>query len=67
MLDHFRKELQEILKITSNRRKNILLGNLLTKIEHYYKLSAIKEIFEHETDQDIKDLYWEVVKARKFI
>ena len=66
MLDLFRNELKEILKITSTRRKNILLGNLLTKIENYYKLSAIREIFEHETDQAIKDFYWSVVKAREF-
>ena len=67
VLDLFRNELHEILTIASNRRKSILLANLLTKIEHYYKLSAIREIFEHETDQAVKELYWEVVKARKFI
>ena len=66
MLDLFRKEFNDILTVASTRRKNLLLANLMTQIEHYYNIPATKVLFEREIAADVKELYLAVSNARSF-
>ena len=65
MLAVYRKQFNEIMSDTKGRKQTLLLANLMTQMESYYKLSMIKEIFERDTDQDVKELYLAVSNARK--
>ena len=65
MLELYRKEFNDILNSTKGRKQTLLLSNLMTQMESYYKLSMIKEIFERETDSAVKELYLAVSNSRK--
>jgi len=65
MLEAYRKQFNEIMSDTKGRKQTLLLANLMTQMESYYGLSMIKEIFERDTDQDVKELYLAVSNARK--
>jgi len=64
MLELYRKEFNEILTIRSKRKKDLLLANLMTQMESYYKIPFSKELFEYEMAPDVKELYLNVSKAR---
>ena len=66
MLEHYCKQFEDILTVKSKRRKDLLLANLMTQMEHCYELSMIKERFERETDAAVKELYLAISNARKF-
>ena len=65
MLEIYKKQFDDILNSTKGRKQTLLLSNLMTQMESYYGLSMIKEIFERDTDQDVKELYLAVSNARK--
>ena len=64
MLELYRKEYNDILNSTKGRKQTLLLSNLMTQMESYYKLSMIKEIFERKTDSAVKELYLAVSNSR---
>ena len=66
MLELYRKQFNEILIVRPRRKKDLLLANLMTQMESYYKLSMAKDIFDCETAPAVKDLYLSVSKARRF-
>lgn len=66
MLGIYRKEFNEIMETTKGKRRTLLLSNLMSQMEDFYKLSMLKERFERETDPDVKELYLAVAAARKF-
>ena len=65
MLKLFEKQFNDIVQSTRGKRKTVLLSNLMSQMEQYYKLSAIKATFEAETDAAVKDLYVTIANARK--
>jgi len=66
MLELYREQFEDIVSNAKGRRKTMLLSNLMTQMESYYKLSALKEIFERETDLAVQELYLSVANARNF-
>ena len=65
MLELYQKQFNDIVQSTRGIRKALLLSNLMSQMEQYYKLSSIKEIFEAETTPAVKDLYVTIANARK--
>lgn len=65
MLELYRKQFEDIVSNVTGHRQTMLLSNLMTQMESYYKLSALKELFERETDPVVKELYLAVANARK--
>ena len=65
MLELYQKQFNDIVQSTKGIRKTLLLSNLMSQMEQYYKLSSIKAIFEAETDAAVKDLYTTIANARK--
>ena len=66
MLELYQKQFDEIMKDTKGKKRTMLLANLMSQMEHFYKLSMVKEIFERETDPAVKELYLSISSARKF-
>ena len=65
MIDIYRKKFDEITASCVGDEKDVRLAQLMTEMESYYKLSALPEIFEWETPEDVKSLYLAVANARK--
>jgi len=65
MLIIYQKQFNEIMACTKGKKRKVLLSNIMSQMEHFYKLSMVKEIFESETDDEIKQLYLNISKARK--
>lgn len=66
MLKVFDLRFKEIIKIGLGNKRNIDLANLMSEMESYYRISQIKEIFDRETEESVKELYLKVSDARVF-
>lgn len=65
MLEIYNKEFECIMSETKGEKRTLLLANLMSQMEQFYKLSMIKEIFERETDVAVQELYLKISNARK--
>jgi len=65
MLELYRKRFNLILKEITGKKRTLLLANLMTEMEGYYKISMNRTIFECETTQPVKELYLEISNARE--
>ena len=66
MLELFRKEFESIVDgAASVNKRDMLLANLMSKMECHYKIGFNKKRFEKEIDKNVRDLYIEISNTRK--
>lgn len=66
-LTDFKNEFDDlILKKLSTERKNILLANIMTKMEHHFKIPALNDNEFNAKNKKVITLYRQISDARKF-
>ena len=66
MLEIYRKRFKSILQETTGRECTLLLADLMTEMEGYYKIPVInKARFESEIEQPVRELYLEISNTRE--
>lgn len=66
MLELYKREFKEIIEIKNVDKRDKLLASLMTKLEGTYKIPMSKRLFELEIDDEVREFYLIVSRARRF-